>query len=381
MPGRTPADARRLDDERKRLRAKLDVAINEEDDPLAVYDQFIQWTIQSYGEKDPNSGLRHLLEEATRKFKDDPIYKTDLRYLKLWAMYATLHERPGAIAIYGHLLATGIGTSFSLLYEKYAVLLEADGKLEDADVLYRQGIRLQARPVERLKTRYRDFLSRSGFSSKPTATSKTSIGSSSTASKSQVSQPKTQNRSASSSSSTSKRNPASRIVNFNSTAESRYAAMLTPPDPGKRAEKMRFNMSLLFTKEGGEFSIQEARARSLGLLGKKWGPPPASESYRFPGTSSLSMPVDFNDDGMKQGMGGRRKSYLGGGEPTVTINTREALEDVFGMYNSPDRTVKVQPGSKYAPVRDIQPLTPAIAPRGNSLQNTKTPTAGILSQS
>lgn len=48
------------------------------------------------------------------------------------------------------------------------------------------------------------------------------------------------------------------------------------------------------------------------------------------------------------------------GEPTVTINTKEALADVFGMYNSPDKTIKVErPGSKHAPVKKIEPATPA----------------------
>lgn len=47
-------------------------------------------------------------------------------------------------------------------------------------------------------------------------------------------------------------------------------------------------------------------------------------------------------------------------EPTVTINTKEALADVFGMYNSPEKTLKIErPGSKHAPVKKIEPLTPA----------------------
>lgn len=166
--------------------------------------------------------------------------------------------------------------------------------------------------------------------------------------------------------------------------------MLAPPAPGKRPEKLRFNMSLLFTEEGVEYSIQEARARSMGLLGKKWGPPPASES-RFSTSSSSSSSylaaVDFNDDGQKssryKSMG--RKSLMGGPEPTVTINTKEALADVFGMYNSPDKTTKIlAPGSKHAPVKKIEPMTPVVQPRltfskeNENAQNAKTPTPGLL---
>lgn len=137
--------------------------------------------------------------------------------------------------------------------------------------------------------------------------------------------------------------------------------MLAPPAPGRRPEKLRFNLSLLFTPSGFEYSAQEVRARSMGLLGKKWGPPPASELRN---SSSGAVKVNFNDDGSKstQNMGAttagsKRKGANVANEPTVTINTKEALADVFGMYNSPDKTVKrTMPGSKHAPVRKIEPM-------------------------
>jgi checkpoint serine/threonine-protein kinase len=151
--------------------------------------------------------------------------------------------------------------------------------------------------------------------------------------------------------------------------------MLAPPVPGRRPEKLRFNLSLLFTEDGVEYSIAEVRARSIGLLNKKWGPPPPLEARE-------SVRVNFNDDGARstQNMGyGKRKSIVTVGEPTVTINTKEALADVFGMYNSPDKTVKrMMPGSKHAPVKRIEPMTPA--PRQDSPpvhvennENAKTP--------
>ena len=168
-----------------------------------------------------------------------------------------------------------------------------------------------------------------------------------------------------------------------------YALMLAPPAPGKRPEKLRFNLSLLFS-EGVEYSIQEARARSKGLFGKKWGPPPPeSESPRFSSTSSTSSAlVQFNDDGKRSSrlkpIG--RKSLVGGAEPTVTINTKEALDDVFGMYNSPEKTHKLMiPGSKHAPLKNIDPVTPIVPPRINLLkenenvqnQNAKTPKSSM----
>lgn len=122
----TTTDEREL--QRQQYRKQLDTALDEEDDPLAVYHQFVQWTIKSYGENDKKSGLLELLEEATRKFKNDPLYKADLRYLKLWTLYAKRCERHGALSIYKYLMTSEIGVSYSLLYEEYANALEMEGR-------------------------------------------------------------------------------------------------------------------------------------------------------------------------------------------------------------------------------------------------------------
>ena len=125
---RLTPDTTRIELERQRFRAQLETALREEDDPLAVYDQFVQWTLKNYGDNNPNSGLLELLEQATGQFKEDPLYRTDLRYLKLWSLYASQVDRPKAIAVYAYLLANDIGTSYSILYEGYASFLEADGR-------------------------------------------------------------------------------------------------------------------------------------------------------------------------------------------------------------------------------------------------------------
>lgn len=166
--------------------------------------------------------------------------------------------------------------------------------------------------------------------------------------------------------------PSATVSNVSSEKHDRYAPMLAPPAPGKRPEKLRFNLSLLFTEDGTEYSMQEARAHSMGLLGKKWGPPPASEMVR----------VTFKDG---PGPRGTRtfteRRGFGMGEPTVTLATKEALADVFGMYNSPEKSTRFGlAGTKHAPVRRVEAVTP-IALQGqlramsseNALGPTKTP--------
>ncbi|KAH7930134.1 hypothetical protein BV22DRAFT_1079389 [Leucogyrophana mollusca] len=349
-----PARSSQLVQEQQEYRDSIKEALEEDEDPLAAYDDFVKWTVQQFGEQDPASGLVQLLEETTRRFKDDPRYKGDLRYLKLWSSYARQAEKPATV--YAFLVANEIGSVYALLYEEYAVVLEREGRHTEADKIFRSGISRSARPVERLKKRYRDFQARPS-SSKPSVTPFRPSGSAEVDAlrrnpfKNYSPPPPSIPSQQISNSSPSTSSP--------NASHSRYAPMLAPPVPGRRPEKLRFNLSLLFTQEGVEYSAAEVRARSMGLLGKKWGPPPPSE-LRVPASS---VRVKFNDDGMisTQNMGmGKRKSLLGGGgEPTVTINTKEALADVFGMYNSPDKTVKrMMPGSKHAPVRKIEPVTP-----------------------
>ena len=175
--------------------------------------------------------------------------------------------------------------------------------LRQADELYRHGIYRKARPVDRLKTKYEQF---------------------------------------------QQRNPPKSVSNL---AHNRYAPMLARPDPGRRPERLRLDFGLLF-KDGVEYSIQEARARSMGLLGKKWPPPaPTDLDLKRSGQSR----VKFNDDGSGRTHTRRGLMPPSASEPTVTLATKEALADVFGMYNSPERTSKFGTlGSKHAPVHTVK---------------------------
>jgi checkpoint serine/threonine-protein kinase len=106
-----------LDQERQRFQQQIaDLDITQDDDPLDIYYQYVQWLDHNYSpEHAVDSGLVDLLEEATKAFLKDNHYKSDLRYLKLWVLYAKHIEDPGSV--YSHLLSKSIGTSYALLYE------------------------------------------------------------------------------------------------------------------------------------------------------------------------------------------------------------------------------------------------------------------------
>ena len=122
---KVPLDA--LNSESSRRRSQIASEIDEADDPLALYDSFVKWIFAEYPREHlASSGLIELLEEATRRYKSDSSYKSDLRYLKLWTLYASLVDKPSVV--YKFILTNGIGTVYALLFEDYALTLERDGR-------------------------------------------------------------------------------------------------------------------------------------------------------------------------------------------------------------------------------------------------------------
>ncbi|KAI0671728.1 Mad3/BUB1 homology region 1-domain-containing protein [Trametes maxima] len=325
--------------ERANYRDRLAVALKKDADPLATYYGFVKWTVDAYKDNLGQSGLIELLDEATRHFVDDDAYRSDLRYLRLWLLYARHVEDP--IAIYAFLLSRNIGKIYAQTYQEYAEALRQRGKLDEADKIFQLGIQRRARPIDPLKSQYEEFKARTlapkrdppsnGMMWKDAPAETRALRSAPLKNHlpkkppvSSRSSRATQNRSSSSSA------PAPPPQHqLQSDPNNPYGLMLAPPPPGKRLEKLRVNLSLLFTEDGVEYSMQEARARSMGLLGKKWG-----------------QPKDYD------------AQVRGAPEPTVTLATKEALRDVFGMYNSPDKTSRYTPGSKHVPLRSVVPVTP-----------------------
>jgi checkpoint serine/threonine-protein kinase len=243
----------------------------------------------------------------------------------------------------------------------------AFSKLEShsaASEVYRAGIQRKARPVERLKKKYDEFRRRTYSKppipppapqvTLPKANGTLEADSLRRQPLKNYENPRVTKQSHLSSAPSSHAPSAS--SSSTSHSHNRYAYMLAPPAAGRRPEKLRLNLKLLFTEEG-EYSMPEARARSMGLLGKRWGPPPASELSR---AKSSTMRVNFNDDGTKNTRNYTAQRSLAAGEPTVTINTKAALADVFGMYNSPEKSTRLStiPGTKHAPVHAVERVRP-----------------------
>jgi checkpoint serine/threonine-protein kinase len=123
-------DKRQLLQQQQKYRARINEALNDQDDddPLAAYDKFIRWTLDNFVRDDPDAGLVQLVREATTTFQDDEAYKSDLRYYKLWSLYARIIEPTAALDVYSFMLEKEIGTMFSGLFQEYAKALEGAGR-------------------------------------------------------------------------------------------------------------------------------------------------------------------------------------------------------------------------------------------------------------
>ncbi|KAE8392136.1 checkpoint protein kinase [Aspergillus alliaceus] len=157
----SPNETRTVNDAiRQDYEAELQV-IGESDDPLDIYDRYVKWTLDAYpsAQATSESGLLPLLERAVRSFLNSPHYKDDPRYLRLWIHYIRLFS-DSPRETFAFLARHHVGEGLALFYEEFASWLEGAGRWTQADEVYRLGVDREARPVERLVRKYREFQQR-----------------------------------------------------------------------------------------------------------------------------------------------------------------------------------------------------------------------------
>jgi checkpoint serine/threonine-protein kinase len=154
----TPSDTRTVND---CIRAEYESElqnINESDDPLDIFDRYVRWTLDAYpsAQATPQSQLHTLLERATKTFIGSAQYKNDPRYLKLWLHYIHFFS-DSPRETYVFLSRHAIGEKLALFYEEYAEWLEGAGRWAQAEEVYKMGIEREARPVQRLLRKFKEF--------------------------------------------------------------------------------------------------------------------------------------------------------------------------------------------------------------------------------
>ncbi|CAH7688554.1 BUB protein kinase [Phakopsora pachyrhizi] len=124
------------------------------EDPLDAHLLYARWILDTYSSNEQilKDNLVPVLEQSTRTFVEDQRYRPDLRYLKLWALYARQCSQPGAIQIYEFLESKGIGVTHSMFFEEWANAVESVHKdLSKVSRIFDLGINLEAKPLNRLK--------------------------------------------------------------------------------------------------------------------------------------------------------------------------------------------------------------------------------------
>ncbi|KAJ8098356.1 Mad3/BUB1 homology region 1-domain-containing protein [Lipomyces tetrasporus] len=144
--------------EREEFEKRIAVA-EDLDDPLEVWLDFLRWTHESYPQgASAESGLVSLLERCATHFQNASHYANDPRYLRVWMEYIRYCDSPAEV--FRFLMQRDIGLRLATFYEKYAHYLESIGRKHQADEVFRMGIDNEARPLDRLRRRYSEFIQR-----------------------------------------------------------------------------------------------------------------------------------------------------------------------------------------------------------------------------
>ena len=121
-----------------------------QDDPMAVWDDYIKWAQQNATSDKLSSKIVTLLQRCTRAFQKDERYKNDPRYLRVWIKYIDTVRDP--VDIFAFLEANGIGQRLALFYSSWALVLELKRSMyTEAYEKIEEGINKQAEPVEQLQ--------------------------------------------------------------------------------------------------------------------------------------------------------------------------------------------------------------------------------------
>lgn len=341
------------------------------DDPIEPYLAYIKWVHDEYPQgNNSESGLLVLLERCTSDFRDADYYKDDSRYLKVWMEYIKYSDAPKEIFIY--LSRKGIGRGLSLYYEEYAGYLESIEKRGQADEVYQMGITSNARPLERLKRRYKEFQER--LASNPADPNEPSspvmpavrpalaqkgfapVAESSQEEAGLQQNNKQERQKLSVFADNGESNEASSNGGWDSigslafrkkeniieakqwvgeklqqSSDSKASKTLSvfrdtqqaPPAPGKRAEKIAVALEFI-NVNGEEFCLEEVLARSRKVYHNIYPRPESTANNSNSNNKDETVPLKGGDTPVKAPR-----------SPTMTLHTKAATDEVYEMFNQP----------------------------------------------
>ncbi|KAJ4729775.1 mitotic checkpoint serine/threonine-protein kinase BUB1-like [Melia azedarach] len=142
------------------------VILPNSDEDAVTHDPLLPWLLLIKKALDEWSSANHdgardldkLLSDCINTFKHHSRYKNDIRFLKIWLLY--LEGNKDFEKVFREMEEIEICIGHSLLYQWYALFLEAKGKWEDAHLVYQIGISRKAEPLDKLKEAQSLFIDR-----------------------------------------------------------------------------------------------------------------------------------------------------------------------------------------------------------------------------
>ncbi|XP_033843760.1 mitotic checkpoint serine/threonine-protein kinase BUB1 beta [Periophthalmus magnuspinnatus] len=133
---------------RQRQSFETELRMYDGDDPLDVWDRYINWTEQTFPQGGKESNLTTLLERAATRFTEEKKYHNDPRYVDLWIKFAKNCSEP--LDIYRYMQAQGIGDLQASFYIAWSEEYENQGSCRKADLVYQEGFKKFAEPQDKL---------------------------------------------------------------------------------------------------------------------------------------------------------------------------------------------------------------------------------------
>ncbi|CAI4062749.1 protein kinase BUB1 SKDI_07G4410 [Saccharomyces kudriavzevii IFO 1802] len=126
------------------------------DDPLDLFLEYMIWISTSYVEVNSTSGqevLRNTMERCLVYIQDLETYRNDPRFLKVWIWYINLflsNDSRECENTFTYMFKKGIGIRLSLFYEEFSKLLENAQFFLEAKILLELGTENSCRPYNRI---------------------------------------------------------------------------------------------------------------------------------------------------------------------------------------------------------------------------------------
>ncbi|KAF5786088.1 putative protein kinase BUB family [Helianthus annuus] len=140
------------------MAANTIVSTGDGDDPLLPHLWSIKAALDKFDSSKNEEHLYHLVSHCIQTFKHHSDYRKDIRFLKIWLIY--MDFSPDHRAVFTEIEQLQICLDKALLYESYALVLEAKGMMGEAHLVYQSGILRNAEPIGRLKKAHECFLER-----------------------------------------------------------------------------------------------------------------------------------------------------------------------------------------------------------------------------